>query len=313
MGAMSSGANRWRPDLVPAALTEILTPLPDEAGISGAEWLERLPHVLGDLLADWQLTDTGVAWSGQTSVVVPVVREGDELALKVVWPHPEAAAEHLALQHWGGRSAVRLMSADPRRGALLLERLDPSRDLTDEWIDSACEIIGALLSGLHRPAGPDIPSLVEYLDPHIERLTTLDGALPRRAIERATALYRELRPTAEHEPRLLHTDLHFGNVLWREADQQWVVIDPKPMAGHPGFELHPILRNRVDEHGTGAAFRWSVRHRLELVCEAAGLDEELARWWTIVAATLHASWATRAPTSKDTITFNLMLLKALED
>ena len=43
--------------------------------------------------------------------------------LKISFPHDEAEHEHLALQHWHGDGAVRLLRADPHRCALLLERL----------------------------------------------------------------------------------------------------------------------------------------------------------------------------------------------
>lgn len=310
----SDTSSHWRPDLIPDELTTRVSGRPAESVVSGDDWLAELPHLLGRLLDEWELTVDGEPRTGHTALVVPVTRNLEAAVLKLVWPHPEAAAEHLALQRWAGGPAPRLLRADPSRGALLLERLDWTRDLTDTWTDEACAVIGGLLAELHRPAGPEIPRLTDWLDGQLDALARSTDNLPRRVIDRASGLYRELAPTAGHT--LLHTDLHYENVLWREADRRWVAIDPKPMAGHPGFELHPVLRNRVDELGTGAAFRWSVRHRLELVCEAAGIDEEAARYWTIIAAAIQAMWATEEPASasaKETITFNLTLQKALED
>jgi streptomycin 6-kinase len=54
------------------------------------------------------------------------------------------------------------------------------------------------------------------------------------------------------------------------------------MAGDPAFEVAPALWNRADELGTGSQVRWSLRRRLEIICEHAGLDEGRARAWTIV-------------------------------
>ena len=62
------------------------------------------------------------------------------------------------------------------------------------------------------------------------------------------------------------------------------------MAGHPGFDLFPVLHNRVDELGTGAAFRWSVRHRVSLAAEAAGIDLDEAFAWTLLRAGVEVSW-----------------------
>ncbi|MGJ3508028.1 aminoglycoside phosphotransferase family protein [Enemella sp. A6] len=308
----SSGSpHPGRLDLIPDDLRTRMTGRPADDGIAGDKWLATLPRLLSELLEDWQLTVDGPSRSGHTAVVVPVRRDDEPLVLKVVWPHVEGRAEHVALQRWGGGAAVRLVRADPSRGALLLERLDADRDLTEVWIDEACEVIGGLLGELHRDVGPEIPRLTDWLD---ERLAALSSArLPRRVIERAHGLYRELAPSSGSS--LLHTDLHFENVLWREHDQRWVAIDPQPLAGAPGFELHPLLRNRIDELGTGAGFRWSVRRRIEVVCEAAGIDEEVAKGWTMIHAAVKAMWATEVAGSgaKDTVTFNLTLQKALED
>ena len=84
------------------------------------------------------------------------------------------------------------------------------------------------------------------------------------------------------------------------------------MGGHPGFELHAVLRNRTDELGTGATFRWSVRRRLELVCEAAGIDPDVARLWTIVRCGIEVVWALDDGNAQG-ISFSIALAKALDD
>ncbi len=250
--------------------------------------------------------------TGWTAVVHPVVRrgaEGDPLVLKVGWPHVESAQEHLALRAWGGRGAVRLVAADPSRGALVLERLDASRDLETVDIDDACAAIGGLYRELHVPAPPTIRTLAAYLDPYLTKLRQRTD-VPRRVTSRVTGLARDL--LAEPAPKvLLHTDLHFQNVLAAER-APWLAIDPKPLAGHAGYELHPLLRNRFDELGTGAAMRWSVRHRLEVTCDSAGLDEEVARLWCIVRCGVEILWAA-VDGDEVELSKNLTLLKALDD
>ena len=91
--------------------------------------------------------------------------------LKVGWPHVDSAQEHLALRAWNGHGAVRLVAADPARGALLLERLDSTRDLGSVDIDEACAIVGGLHRSLHVPAPPTIRSLAAHLEPYLAQLT----------------------------------------------------------------------------------------------------------------------------------------------
>jgi streptomycin 6-kinase len=109
---------------------------------------------------------------------------------------------------------------------------------------------------------------------------------------------------------LLHTDLHYDNVL-AAGREPWLAIDPAPLAGHPGFEVQPLLRNRRQELGTGSTFRWMVRRRVEVVTEAAGTDEDEALAWTYVATAIQAGWAAHDGDGDD-VTFSVALLKALD-
>ncbi|MGZ8801814.1 MAG: aminoglycoside phosphotransferase family protein, partial [Mycobacterium sp.] len=83
------------------------------------------------------------------------------------------------------------------------------------------------------------------------------------------------------DPVLLHTDLHYANVLAGARDP-WLAIDPKPVAGDPAFEVAPVLWNRPSELATAASMRTAVNRRLEIVCEHAGIDTDRASAWTIV-------------------------------
>lgn len=261
---------------------------PAEGGPAGADWVRRLPRLIGELLEEWGVTPVGPGRTGQTAVVIPVHRDGQSLALKVGWPHRESTGEHLALRRWAGDGAVRLIAADPGRGALLLEALDADRDLGEELIDAACAVIGGLLRRLHVPALPQLLRLSDFARDQLDRALAGPVTVPRRYLEQTASLLGDLTSQPDSDATLIHTDLHFANILAGDR-VPWLAIDPKPMAGHPGYELQPVLRNRVEEMGTGSALRWSLRRRVEIVCEAAGIDEDTARAWTIVHATLDAA------------------------
>jgi len=293
---------------LPARWVGQVSSYPAEGGPSGADWIRSVPRLLDAGLERWDLTVDGEPRTGWTAVVVPVRRGEQRLALKVTWPHPEGLHEHLALRHWDGAGAVRLVAAHPADGLLLLERLDADADLREVWIDEACTTIGGLLARLNLPAPPPVETLESYLPPQLERMERRPQ-VPRRVTSRTLGLARELL-SAPDPGLLLHTDLHYENVV-RAPDGRWVAIDPKPLAGHPGFEMVPALRNRVDEMGTGSAFRWSVRHRLGLLAEAAGIDEEEARAWALLRAGLEVSWAVAE--GEDSMTRSIALTKALDD
>ena len=291
--------------LVPDAWLERMSALPADGGPSGAEWARRARRLVIECLDQWDLRVTGPARTGWTAVVFPVEHEGAPAVLKVGWPHTESLAEHTALRLWNGGGAVRLLAADPGRGALLLEQLDASHSLAGEDAFAACAVVGSLLRRLHVPAPPTVPSLREFLAPHLERLD--HPTVPRRIATRTRSLAEDLLP--DPTSVILHTDLHFDNVLAGDREP-WLAIDPKPFSGHPGFEFQPLLRNRSDELGTGSALRWSVRHRLEVAADAAGVDVEEARLWSLLHTGIQILWARADPTAAS---LHIALFKALED
>lgn len=283
-------------------------------GPSGAQWSSRLPRLLAEVLDDWSLVPLGPAIPGSSALVVPVARDGQPFALKLAWPHLEGRDEALALRHWDGRGAVRLVAAYPSRGALLLEALDASRDLRSVDPDLACEVVGGLLAQLHVPAPPGLRTLSAFAHEQAAALAATEGMLPRRMVDRTQGLVRGLTADPSCDASLVHTDLHFENVLASlpgSGRPEWLAIDPHPMAGHPGFEIQPVLRNRVDELGTGSAFRYLVRRRLSICAEAAGLDEDEALAWSYVHTAFQARWAA-GQDDHTGVSFCVALLKALD-
>ncbi len=297
--------------LVPRDWLERIAGLPAEGGPSGEVWARRAARLVDEVLAQWDLVVTGSAMTGQTAVVLPVEQAGRALVLKVGWPHEESAGEHLALRHWGGRGAVRLVAADPGRGALLLERLDSSRSLSPIPIDEACAVVGSTLRLLHVPAPPTVAPLAAWLGPQVARMGGQHG-IPRRIVTRTQGLAGELLADPDVS-LLLHTDLHFDNILGiLDRPDEWRAIDPKPRAGHPGFEVQPVLRNRIEELGTGSAFRWGIRRRLDIVAEAAQIDPEAARLWSLVHTGIQIGWAA-ADDDGAGVSLHIAIFKALED
>jgi streptomycin 6-kinase len=281
-------------------------------GPSGAHWSARLPRLLAEVLDHWKLEPLGPGTTGWTAVVLPVRRGEERLALKLVWPHIEARDEPLVLRTWNGGGAVRLVAADPGRGALLLEALDPTRDLGSLDIDDACRTTGELLCQLNVPAPHGLRRLSEVASAEVAKLEAADGLLPRRMVERASGLVRDLAADPSCDATLVHTDLHYRNVLASlpgSGRPGWLAIDPHAMAGHPGFEVQPLLRNRTDELGTGSTFRHLVRRRLAICCEAAGIDEDEGLAWTYVHTAMQAGWAAG---DREALSFNIALLKALD-
>lgn len=263
-------------------------------GPAWVAWLDRLPRLAAEVVEEWRLVLDGAPMHGYASLAQPVRTAGGRPAvLKVSFDGDEESVhEGIALQRWHGDGAVSLLRADPRRRALLLERLH-TEDLGDLWDVEACEVVAGLYGRLHVPALPQLRTVTSYVEGWAAALARMprNAPVPRRLVEQALALARDLVADDASTGTLVHGDLHYANVL--AADREpWLAIDPKPMDGDPHYEPAPLLWNRWDELTAGGqSVRDGVRRRFHTVVDAAGLDEDRARDWVVVRMVLNAHWS----------------------
>lgn len=223
---------------------------------------------------------------GWAALVLPV-RDGDgrNMVLKLQAVDEETAGEPVALRMWAGDAAVRLEAHDPDTGAMLLERLDSSRHLSGvEDSRAAVRILADLLARLTAHTAPDgMRRLGDVAGAMLRETPDAAGRLAdpgdRRLLADCAAAVGEV--VAEPGDRLLHWDLHYDNVLASEREP-WLAIDPKPLAGDPGFEILPALTDRFDP----AEVLW----RFDLMTDVLGLDRERALAWTLGRILQNGLW-----------------------
>lgn len=263
----------------------------------GRSWLGRLPGLVGEALAQWQLTvdlpPAQLPWHGHTGIVLPVLTaDGAVAALKVSFPLAEALLEPVALQLWGGRGAVQLLYSDRSLGAMVVERLDHKRSLLELPIEEAIGHWGGLLHDLSirpddRPewlAFPQIAATAErYCDELPQRWDELAEPFPRWLLEAALEVCQTRGSVARRSNKdvLVHTDLHYLNVLALPGTASYLAIDPQAQIGDAEYAVAPCLWNRLRDLpglGTDAALR---RRALQLA-DAAGLDAELSIAWSVL-------------------------------
>lgn len=258
-------------------------------GPKWAAWVEGLPKLADGQLRQWDLTPDGEAMHGYCSLVLPVLTPaGVRAVLKIGFPDDESEHEHLVLRRWAGNGAVRLLSAEPPKRAMLLERLG-GHGLNELWDIEACEIVAQLYSQIHIPAMPQLRPLTTYIERWTTQLEALprNAPIPRRLVEQAIALGRDLAANPGSARAVIHGDLHYDNVL--AADREpWLVIDPKPMNGDPHYEIAPMLWNRWEE--LEGDIRGGVRRRFDALVDVAGFDEDRAKAWVVVRMVHNAMW-----------------------
>jgi streptomycin 6-kinase len=244
--------------------------------------------------------------------------KGGEAVLKVAFPDEEATREHLALTLWAGHGAVRLLAADAGSCALLLERLDASRSLLDVPLEAAVPVWGDLVRQLSvapdaRPQWQQIDHVAaraeQWSDEFPATWEELARPFPRWLLEAALEVCQTRGAVGRRSGKdvLVHADLHYLNILARPgapASGNWqdgptglgpyAAIDPQPLIGEAEFAVAPVLWNRLRELPQKDPGR-ALLARCRDFSEAAGLDTETARQWSLAREVENALWYASKP------------------
>jgi streptomycin 6-kinase len=255
-------------------------------GEAGRAFIARLPKLTAGFLDRWGLRVDGRTMYGVCALVLPVVRaDGTPAALKLQLLDAESEGEPVALRVWDGNGAVRLLDHDEATGTLLLERLGSARMLSHlPDAREAVLVIARLLARLTSLPAPEgmrrladiATAMLERTPPALERIADPDA---RRLLADCAAAVREV--VAEPGDRLLHWDLHYDNVL-ASRRAPWLAIDPKPLAGDPGFDLCPALANRFEAD--------EILWRFDAMTDVLALDRARARAWTLARVLQNSLW-----------------------
>ena len=266
-------------------------------GEAGRLWLLGLPSLAETCAARWSLKVGAPYASLSYNYAAPAEGpRGERLALKLGLPVPELLSEIEALRLFDGRGSVRLFEADPKLGALLLERLEPGTrlvELCEADDDAATSAAAEVMRRLRRtaPQAHTFPTVAEWGE-GFKRLRARfgggTGPLPPRLVEEAEAVFAD-SPADSAEHVLLHGDLHHGNVL-AAGREPWLAIDPKGLVGEPAYEVGALLRN------PGPLF---LRHpspvrlaerRIARLSEELGFERARVRGWGVAQAVLSLCW-----------------------
>ena len=128
----------------------------------------------------------------------------------------------------------------------------------------------------------------------------LDQPFPRWLLEAALEVCQTRGAVGRRSSKdvLVHTDLHFMNILATTEDQQlrgsYLAIDPQPQIGEAEFAVAPILWNRISDLSR-ADPEEALRERCRDFSIAAGLDAGVAEQWSIAREVENALWYAAKP------------------
>lgn len=271
-------------------------------------WRERLPALVEELLARWELEASAPFLPGGSSAWVAPVRDRDgaERVLKVAWAHEESRDEAAGMRAWQGRGAARLFrwERDGDTAALLLERVRPGVPLAQQltwperdevivqvarrlWVplarllgDDAADVAAGMTGEAGAsPFRPLAHMCAWWADEALQKGAGERAGLPRELVERGLDLFRSLPLQWNGEEVLLATDLHPENVLSDGAGtrfgRRWLLIDPKPYVGDPHYDLLQHMLNDMDR------LRSDPGRFADRMADLAGLDRDRTRQWLL--------------------------------
>jgi streptomycin 6-kinase len=266
----------------------------------GRRWLASLAPMIDGLFEAWDVRlSSDTLRNGYQGLVLEVESSvGRPLVMKVVWPPALAVEEARALVAWDGRGTVELVDDDRTVGALLLERLDPATTLRRVPLVDAAEIAGDLLRRLAIQAPEGFPTLqlrAEAMADNFARSQAqLRQPVPPRWIDAGERIVSDLLPC---ETLLIHTDLHYDNVLAGDR-APWLAIDPKPIVGDPEFAIFELILTRADEV-QGAS---GITQLLRTITAAGGMDPERAAGWAFLRSIEYWHWGLEQGLTEDPLT-----------
>jgi streptomycin 6-kinase len=268
-----------------------------KAAVEGAEclqWLDGLGDLIQQLEREWRI-DVGASFSGGTASFVAraTMEDGTPAVIKLAMPAALDGREALglearALRAAAGRGCVRLMNYDPKRGAVLLERLGRQvADLNLPLMTQLTIIYETLRHVWASPADRALPSGADKARWVASFIATTWDQLDRPCAELVVdhAIELACRRAEAFDPDrsvLVHGDAHCWNTLEDPgAPGRFRFVDPDGLFAEPEYDLSISIREYTDDLEAGGAVRL-LRELARFLARQSGLDENRIWEWGYV-------------------------------
>lgn len=219
-------------------------------GERGKNWLNELPETIAHLEKKWSIKSAGHFRNlSYNYVASAILSDGKSAVLKIGLPlnDVEIYGEAAYLQEANGVGTAHLLEFDREYQSILLERMVPGSNLKSVCKKDQAEAVGIMIRVLKRilKHPPNETGDFIQLDDWFDGLKRAAGTkFPQDYAERALAYYVELSADTKNI-FLLHGDLHHDNILSAKREP-FLVIDPKGIVGHMGYDIGVFLNNHGD-------------------------------------------------------------------
>lgn len=259
-------------------------------GDEGKAWLEKLPRIITELSAHWQLSNiTPVDNLSYNYVATAKQNNGTPIVLKFSCDKTLIESEYRALKQFNGAGSIQVIDRHANHNALLLEQAIPGCLLKTNYsnhIEETIEIYATVVKALASIPKPD----AEYT--HAEKWCRAidrihDKRIKPQYIDKAKELKHYLLTSGDNE-YLCHGDLHLENIIYH--NKKWVSIDPKGILGEVAFEAAAFdLLDKADWREPETVPD-KINYRLSLLANGLEIREDRLRAWFFLRTTISAQW-----------------------
>ena len=263
-------------------------------GERGEKWLDDLPQIIAVIEKSWSINAgkhfRNLSYNYVAGAAFP---DGKTAVLKIGLPlkDVEIYGEAAYLRTLNGEGAARLLEFDRGYQAILIERVAPGSNLKSVCNNSESEAVGIairILKRILRPAtdaGDDFVMLDDWFD-GLKRAAGTN--FPQDYAARALEYYAELAADSKNI-FLLHGDLHHDNILSSKREQ-FLVIDPKGIIGHVGYDIGVFLNNHHDWLESNTQLEGKLDQAMAEFASAFNLDGSVIRKWAFCQMVLSWWW-----------------------
>lgn len=265
----------------------------DLRGDKGRKWLDSLPEKIAMYERKWDLT-IGEPFHLSYNYTAPAKRiDGTNVVLKISYPDdPDFISGVEALKIFAGQSLPKLLEEDIDDGVILMEQVLPGKTLDTLGDDERETYIACgVLKKLWRPAPQNelliqLPTWLNGFKRHQDKYSG-SGPFPNELFSHA----EEFLKTADLKKGILtHGDFHHDHILSSGKDE-WVVVDPRGIIGHPLYDVATFLYNPRRTLLGNPNVEEIVKKRIAIFSSELGADKEDIVQWGITQSLLSAIWS----------------------
>lgn len=242
----------------------------------------------------WHLRDPQRIAQTPTSTVYAAYQGDAKVALKLLTPVgiEDESGGAFALEHFGGRGAVRLLAHDDRAHLLEYAGDDELAHLVWRGDDlGAAAIIADVLNRLHHTPPTTPPPQLQTLRRRFRELfrrAAREIATGEASIYVRGARMADYLLATSQDECILHGDIHHHNIRWH-PQRGWLAYDPKGLFGERTYDAANTLCNpaHAREQVTSEARLLAVT---QVLADGMGIAVERLRMFVFAYACLSASW-----------------------